>query len=83
MCSVIMPSGQILPHGSSLYGKDTLMICFSFYFLKIYLFIYLLALLGLRCCTRAFSSCGKRGYSLLWCAGVSLRWLLFVAEHGL
>ena len=28
-------------------------------FLK-YLFIYLLAALGLRCCTRAFSSCGER-----------------------
>ena len=40
-------------------------------FLKIYLFIYLfLAALGLRCCTRAFSSCGERG-------------LLFVAVHGL
>ena len=23
------------------------------------------------------------GYSSLWCAGFSLRWLLFVAEHGL
>ena len=35
------------------------------------LFIYLfLAVLGLRCCTRAFSSCGERG-------------LLFVAVHGL
>ena len=34
-----------------------------------YLFIYLAAL-GLRCCARAFSSCGERG-------------LLFVAVHGL
>ena len=34
------------------------------------LFIYLLAALGLRYCTRAFSSCGGRG-------------LLFVAVHGL
>ena len=41
-----------------------------FYFL-INLFIYLsLAALGLRCCMRAFSSCGERG-------------LLFVAVHGL
>ena len=43
-----------------------------FFFLKflfIYLFIYLfLAVLGLRCCMRAFSSCGERG-------------LLFVAVH--
>ena len=30
-------------------------------FLKNYLFIYLLAVLGLRCCARDFSSCGERG----------------------
>ena len=42
----------------------------SFFFL-INLFIYLfLAALGLRCCARAFSSCGEGG-------------LLFVAVHGL
>ena len=35
-----------------------------------FLFILLLAALGLRCCTRAFSSCGEQG-------------LLFVAVHGL
>ena len=23
------------------------------------------------------------GYSSLWCAGFSLQWLLFVAEHGI
>ena len=33
-----------------------------FFFFLIYLFIYLfLAVLGLRFCARAFSSCGKRG----------------------
>ena len=35
-----------------------------------YLFIYLLAVLGLRCCVWAFSSCGEQG-------------LLFVVVHGL
>ena len=40
-------------------------------YLFIHSFIYLfLAVLGLRCCARAFSSCGKRG-------------LLFVAVRGL
>ena len=44
---------------------------FIIFSLFIYLFIYLfLAVLGLRCCARAFSSCGERG-------------LLFVAVHGL
>ena len=42
---------------------------FAILFLKFILFIYLAAL-GLRCCARAFSSCGER-------------WLLFVAVHGL
>ena len=36
----------------------------------IYLFIYLLAALGLRCCTRAFSSCSERDP-------------LFIVVHGL
>ena len=42
----------------------------TFIFLKIYLFIYLFsAVLGLRFCVRAFSSCGKR-------------WPLFIAVRG-
>ena len=45
-----------------------------FYFFLINVFIYLyflfLAALGLRCCARAFYSCGERG-------------LLFVVVHGL
>ena len=43
----------------------------SFYFFKFIYLIYLfLAALGVRCCARAFSSCGERG-------------LLFVSVHGL
>ena len=47
-------------------------LCHLFIFLKTLLkkIIYLLSALGLRCCARAFSSCGERG-------------LLFVAVHGL
>ena len=40
-----------------------------------------LAVLGLRCCPRAFSSCGKRGHSSLWCAGFSL-WSLGSRHMG-
>ena len=29
-------------------------------------YFYFLAVLGLRCCTWAFSSCGERGFSLWW-----------------
>ena len=39
-------------------------------YIYIYFFFFFLAVLGLCCCTRAFSSCGKQG-------------LLFVAVHRL
>ena len=43
----------------------------AFFFFDKFIFIYLfLAVLGLRCCAQAFSSCGEWG-------------LLFVAVHGL
>ena len=49
-----------------------------FIYLFIHSFIYLfLAVLGLRCCARAFSSCRvSGGFSLLQCEGLPLRWLL-------
>ena len=51
---------------------------FFFFLIFIYLF-YFLAVVGLRCCSQAFSSCGvtvSGGCSLLWCVGFSLRGLL-------
>ena len=48
-------------------------------------FIYLfLAVLGLHCCTQAFSSCGERGShcTSLQCAGFSLQWLLLLWSAG-
>ena len=41
----------------------------NFFFINLFIHLFLAAL-GLRCCTRAFSSCSKQG-------------LLFVAVHGL
>ena len=58
--------------------------CMSVLFLNFYLFIYLfMAVLGLRFCVRAFSSCGKRGPLF-----IAVRWPLtiaasLVAEHRL
>ena len=56
----------------------------SMSFKKNNIFIYLfLAVLGLRCCARAFCSCGERGYSSsLRCAGFSLQWLLLLQSTG-
>ena len=56
----------------------------SSFFKKINLFIYLfLAALGLRCCARAFSSCGERGLLLVAVRGLLIVVASLVAEHGL
>ena len=53
------------------------------FFLKIY-FIYLfLAALGLRCCTRAFSSCGERGLLFIAVCGLLIAVASLVVEHRL
>ena len=63
-------------------SKGGLIVSFFFFFL-INLFIYLfLAVLGLRFCARAFSSCGERGHSSLQCAGLSLSWPLLLWSTG-
>ena len=52
--------------------------------LKIYLFIYLfLAVLGLRFCARAFSSCGKRGPLFIAVSGPLTIAASLAAEHRL
>ena len=55
----------------------------SFYFI-LNLFIYLfMAALGLRCCARAFSSCGERGLLFVVVRGLLIAVASLVAEHGL
>ena len=51
--------------------------------LFIYLFIYFLAVLGLRFCARAFSSCGKRGPLFIAMRGPLTIAASLVAEHRL
>ena len=53
-----------------------------FIYLPIYLSIYFMAVLGLRFCARAFSSCGKRGHSSSLCAGLSLSRPLLLRRTG-
>ena len=49
-----------------------------------YLFIYLfMAVLGLRCCAWAFSSCGGRGLLFIAVHGLLIAVASLVAEHGL
>ena len=55
-----------------------------FFFFNIYLFIYLfIAVLGLSCCARAFSSCGKRGPLFIAVRGPLIIAASPVAEHRL
>ena len=62
---------------TALPGKP-LLFCFL-----IYLFIYLfLAVLGLRCCVRAFASCSELGL-LFVAGGLLIAVASLVAEHGL
>ena len=45
--------------------------------------MYFLALLGLCCCTQAFSSCGERGLLFVAVHGLLIAVASLVAEHGL
>ena len=51
----------------------------------IYLFYFYLFLpaLGLRCCTRAFSSCGEQGLLFITVRGLLIALASLAAEHGL
>ena len=54
------------------------------FFFLINLFIYLfLAALDLRCCARAFSSCGERGLLFVAVHGLLMEVASLVVEHGL
>ena len=59
----------------------------EFFFLSfgfIYLFIYLfMAVLGLRFCARAFSSCGKRGPLFIAVGGPLIITASLIAKYGL
>ena len=48
-----------------------------------FLFFLYLAALGLRCCTRAFSSCGEQGLLFVVVCGLLIAVASLVAEHGL
>ena len=54
------------------------------FFFKINLLIYLfLAVLGLRCCAQAFSSCGEQGLLFVAVRGLLIMVASLVVEHGL
>ena len=54
-----------------------------FFFSKTYLFDLSLAVLGLRCCALAFSSCGERRLLFVAVRGLLIAGASLVAEHRL
>ena len=55
-----------------------------FFFYKFIYFIYLfLAVLGLHCCVRAFSSCGEQGLLFVVVRGLLIAVASLVTEHRL
>ena len=70
---------------SLLFHKNILTYITLYLFLnKFIYFIYLfLAVLGLRCCVLAFSSCGEQGLLFIAVHGFLITVASLVAEHGL
>ena len=60
-----------------------LFLFFCFFYKFIYFIYSFLAVLGLRCCTWDFSSCGERGLHLVAVCGLLIEVASLVAEHRL
>ena len=54
-----------------------------FSFFKIFIYLFILAALGLHCCVRAFSSCGERGLLFVAVHRLLIAVACLVAQHGL
>ena len=54
----------------------------SFFFFNKFIYLFM-AVLGLRCCTQAFSSCGELGLLFIEVRGLLIVVVSLVAEHGL
>ena len=74
--STTAPPGKPTSHFLNIILQSTL----KKFFFNLFLF---LAALGLRCCSRAFSSCGERGLLFVVMHGLLIAAASLVAEHGL
>ena len=62
--------------------SPNLILFFTSSFFNIFIY-FLMAALGLRCCVRAFSSCGERRLLFVVVHGLLIAVASFVEEHGL
>ena len=63
--------------------KEGILVCFFNFLINLFIYYLFLAALGLRCCTRAFSSCGERRLFFLVVRGLLTAVASLVVEHGL
>ena len=55
----------------------------GFFLINKFIYLFILAALGLRCCAWAFSSCGEQGLLFIAVRGLLIAMASLVAEHGL
>ena len=56
---------------------------FLFFFINLFTYFYILAVFGLCCCARAFSSCSERGLLFVALRGLLIAVASLAVEHGL
>ena len=54
-----------------------------FFFLNKFIYLFILAVFGLHCCTWVFSSCGELGLLFVAVHGLLIAVASLAAEHGL
>ena len=64
-------------------AAEVILIFLLFFFFSIFFFYLFLAVLGLRCCARALSSCGEWGLLFVAVHGLLIAVASLVKEHGL
>ena len=80
----------LLPEGLCARKANIFVNCYSHlqesaivFFSNLFNFYLFLAVLGLHCCVRAFSSCGEWGLLLVVVCGLLIAVASLVVEHGL
>ena len=56
---------------------------YLFIYFKKFIYLFIFGCVGLRCCARAFSSCGERGLLFVAVHGLLIAVASLVVEHGL
>ena len=66
-----------------LWGDNIKKCHYTTFFKNLFIYLFILAALGLCCCARAFSSCGERGLLFVAVCGLLIAVASLVVEHRL